>query len=304
MRDGAWLAVRSVGAGARARVPGMHARVSPAPVCVRCVRKCSRHWGIARGSHCGYLESSLSSQALPCDGAAVCPEIDTRQLGITAGMPPLTANTRRQGSGGKAAKSNRAESSAVASDDESRIASSNKGASARTGSRVLEGGAGSFLQSARRGGDARTGKKRSRQGEDHEDSPGDVGARTHDGRLREPALDVGAVAARGARSGEITQDGLVTRWAPRTGGQANPSGISGDSSDEDAGVRFMPLAAVATPTATPARRAVSVQEAARKEREDRARTIAACTTALEFVNKVVWPHLGRWRINRGRTCHW
>jgi hypothetical protein len=53
----------------------------------------------------------------------------------------------------------------------------------------------------------------------------------------------------------------------------------------------MPLAAVATPTATPARRAVSVQEAARKEREDRARTIAACTTALDFVNKVVFQQL-------------
>jgi hypothetical protein len=169
-------------------------------------------------------------------------------------MPPLTANTRRQGSGGKAAKSNRAESSAVASDDESRIASSNKGASARTGSRVLEGGEGSFLQSARR--DAHSGRKLSRQGEDHEDSPADVTARTRDGRSAITAFDVGAVAARGARprSGEITQDGLVTRWAPRTG--------------------FMPLAAVATPTATPARRAVSVQQAARKEREDRARTIA------------------------------
>jgi hypothetical protein len=56
-------------------------------------------------------------------------------------------------------------------------ASSNKGASARTGSRFLEGGEGSastntFLQAARR--DAHSGRKRSRQGEDHEDSPADV----------------------------------------------------------------------------------------------------------------------------------
>ena len=210
MRDGAWLAVRSVGAGARARVPGMHARVSPAPVCARCVRKCSRHWGIARGSHCGYLESSLSTQALPCDGAAVCPEIDPRQLGITGGMAPR--------SGGKSAKSHRAESSAVASDDESRIASSNKGASARTGSRVLEGGEGSFLQSARRGGDAHSGRKQSRQGEDHEDSPGDVAALTHDGRSGEAALDVGAVAPfwRDHTRWASYQVGTTHRWAGGT----------------------------------------------------------------------------------------
>jgi hypothetical protein len=160
VRDRAWLALRSVGAGARARVPGMHARVSPAPICARCVRKCSLHWGIARGSHCarwvlghahvspartrecprhlfacaacanvpgigarararalrtqGLHESSLSTQALPYDGAAVCPEIDTRLLGITAGMPgpPGLAKPSRKGSGGKTAKSNRAESSA------------------------------------------------------------------------------------------------------------------------------------------------------------------------------------------------
>jgi hypothetical protein len=43
VRDRAWLALRSVGAGARARVPGTHARMSPAPFCARCVRKCSRH---------------------------------------------------------------------------------------------------------------------------------------------------------------------------------------------------------------------------------------------------------------------
>jgi hypothetical protein len=60
------------------------------------------------------------------------------------------------------------------------------------------------------------------QGEDHEDSPADVAAQTRDGRSGEAALAAGAVAAQGARplSGEITQNGLVTRWAPRTGGQA------------------------------------------------------------------------------------
>jgi hypothetical protein len=47
----AWLALRSVGAGARVRVPGTQARVSPAPFCARCVRKCSRHWG-TMGAHC------------------------------------------------------------------------------------------------------------------------------------------------------------------------------------------------------------------------------------------------------------
>ena len=60
------------------------------------------------------------------------------------------------------------------------------------------------------------------QGEDHEDSPADVAAQTRDGRSGEAALAAGAVAAQGARplSGEITQNGLVTRWSPRTGGQA------------------------------------------------------------------------------------
>jgi hypothetical protein len=78
----------------------------------------------------GLHESSLSTQALPCDGSAVCPdddrsfivltEIDTRQLGITAGMAPGLAKSSRKasGSGGKAAKLNQAESSAGASDDE------------------------------------------------------------------------------------------------------------------------------------------------------------------------------------------
>jgi len=71
--------------------------------------------------------------------------------------------------------------------------------------------------------------------------------------------------------------------AVSTGGQSGGSphtpgtGDSSDSSDDDkvSPVCFMPLAAVATPSTAPARRAVSAHEAARLERAERALTIAA-----------------------------
>ena len=133
VRDRAWLALRSVGAGARAcprhpfaraacarvactvtlclvgararaSVPGTHivrggpvlgqARVFPAlghaHARARCVLQgCTRVR--CQRKHC-----------LPCHGPAVCPEFDTRLLGITAGM-----RGSREGSGAKAAKSTR-----------------------------------------------------------------------------------------------------------------------------------------------------------------------------------------------------
>jgi hypothetical protein len=100
----------------------------------------------------------------------------------------------------------------------SRITSSSKGASAHTGSGSAS--TNTFLQAARH--TAHSGRKQNRQGEEHEDSPADVAAQTRDGRSGEAALAAGAVAARGARPvpGESTRSGLVTRWAPRTCGQA------------------------------------------------------------------------------------
>jgi hypothetical protein len=133
VRDRAWLALRLVGAGARERVPGTrwralraqglhaqshcawwvlgHARVSPAhTLCVvaRCwgKRTCSRHWGTRARVLCvrkGCTRVRCQRKhCLLCDGDAVCPEFDTRLLGITAGMRPS-----RKGSGAKAAKSTR-----------------------------------------------------------------------------------------------------------------------------------------------------------------------------------------------------
>jgi hypothetical protein len=84
-----------VGAGARSRVLGTGARAR-----TRCVRKgCTR--ARCQRKHC-----------LPCDDAAVCPEFDTRLLGIRVGMCMGLSRPSRNGSGAKAAKSNRAESSA------------------------------------------------------------------------------------------------------------------------------------------------------------------------------------------------
>jgi len=104
-------------------------------------------------------------------------------------------------------------------------------------------------------------------------------ALVRDGQLGELAGTACAVAdcARPLSSGE--GEGRFNWWAVRTGGSPHTPGTgdSSDSSDDDkvSPVCFMPLAAVATPSTAPARRAVSAHEAARLERAERALTIAA-----------------------------